>query len=186
MTPNEPDFVGLSSNPTASPSQSGPYYWWLNGRGNLNWGLPLAVGTVIEFTYSFWPLSLNYLFAGTASSAGVTVTGTGTNFTQLLQPDFQVAGTPTSGHPVLAAGSSYVLAALPEIPREHIRVIAAFAVRNMYSVAGDDSRVQEWSAIATGNMAMMKDSLIERQSNNPPTKQRFPYGVGRRNRAFMR
>jgi hypothetical protein len=224
LTPNEPDFVSISANVSGTPTQTGPYYWWLSGRGNINWGLPLAVGTNIEFTYTFWPLALNYLFAGTVSSTGTAVTGTGTNFTQLLQPDFQgalpsiaaqeeiqaelltagqtggpnqiyrVAGittdtaltTQTAIAPALAAGSSYVLAALPEIPREHIRVIASKAVRNMYSVAGDDSRVSEWTAIESSNMQMMLDSLIERQSNNPPTKQRFPFGLGRRNRTFLR
>lgn len=224
MTPNEPDFISISANVSGTPTQTGPYYWWLSGRGNINWGLPLAVGSVLEFTYTFWPLSLAYLFAGTVSSSGVTVTGTGTNFTQLLQPDF-LASVPTTGgqeeiqaelvvagqvngpnqiyrvatipsdttlttqtacNPALTAGSSYVLAALPEIPREHIRVIAAIALGKMYSVAGDDSRVSEWTAISQSNLAMMKDSLIERQSNNPPTKQRFPYGIGRRNRTFLR
>lgn len=224
MTPNEPDFISLSANPTSAPTQTGPYYWWLSGRGNINWGLPLAVGTVIEITYTFWPLSLAYLFSGTVSSSGVTVTGVGTNFTQLLQPDFQgsvpatgqqeeiqaeliVAGqttgpnqiyrvvtipndttltTQNACNPVLPIGSQYVLAALPEIPREHIRVIASFAVRNVYSLDGDDSRAQEWTAIATSNMQMCKDSLIERQSNNPPRKQRFPGSIGGRNRAFIR
>ena len=81
--------------------------------------------------------------------------------------------------PALSASSPYVLATLPEVPREHIRVIAAIALRNMYSVAGDDSRVAEWTAIAASNMQMMKDSLMERQGQNPPTKKRFPYGVGR-------
>ena len=88
--------------------------------------------------------------------------------------------------PVLAGGSQYVLATVPEIPREHIRVIAAVALAKLYSVAGDDQRVQEWTSLSTANMQMMKDSLIERQSNNPPKKQRFQYGVGRRNRAFLR
>ncbi len=224
MTPNEPDFTSLNSNPTSSPSQTGPYYWWLNGRGNLTWALPLAVNTKVEFAYTFWPLSLAYLFAGSISTVGTAVTGNATNFTQLLQPDFQnsipttgqqeeiqaelIVGGQTNGPnqiyrvatipsdtalttqtavaPAQAAGSAYVLAALPEIPREHIRVIASTAVRNMYSLAGDDSRVNEWSAISANNMQMMKDSLIERQSNNPPTKQRFPYGIGRKNRAFLR
>lgn len=94
--------------------------------------------------------------------------------------------TQTAIAPMLSAGSTYVLAALPEIPREHIRVIASGSVAKMYSLAGDDSRVSEWTGISTSNMQMMKDSLIERQSNNPPTKQRFPYGIGRRNRAFLR
>jgi len=225
MTPNDPEFTSLAANAAAQPTQTGPYYWWLNGRGNIVWALPLAVGTIIEFTYTFWPLALNYLFAGTVSSSGATVTGSGTNFTQILQPDFQATGIPTTGQqeeiqaelvvagqvngpnqiyriaaitsdtvlttqtscsPALTTGSPYVLAALPEIPREHIRVIASFAVRNMYSLAGDDSRVSEWTAISTRNNQMMLDSLIERQSNNPPTKQRFPYGIGRRNRAFLR
>jgi hypothetical protein len=225
LTPNEPDFISISANTSGTPTQTGPYYWWLSGRGNINWGLALAVGSNIEFTYTFWPLALTYLFAGTVSSAGVTVTGSGTNFTQLLQPDFQTAGTPLTAqqeeiqaelvvtgqvngpnqiyrvatiasdttlttqvacNPVLTAGSVYVLAALPEIPREHIRVIAAIALAKMYSVAGDDSRVSEWTAISQNNLAMMKDSLIERQSNNPPSKQRFPFGIGRRNRTFLR
>jgi len=224
MTPNDPDFVSLGANPTSTPTQTGPYYWWLNGRNNVNWALPLAVNTQLEVTYTFWPLSLAYLFSGSVSSAGAAVTGTNTNFTQLLQPDFQgalptvatqeelqaelIVGGQTGGPnqiyrvvtitsdtalttqtaiaPALAAGSSYVLSALPEIPREHIRVIGSISVAKMYSLAGDDSRVNEWTAISTSNMQMMKDSLIERQSNNPPTKQRFPYGVGRRNRAFLR
>lgn len=224
VTPNEPDFVSINANPTAAPSSSGPYYWWPSGRGNINWGLPLSLGTTIEFTYTFWPLSLAYLFAGVVSSSGVTVTGAGTNFTQLLQPDFlgnqattggqeeiqaelvvsgQVNGpnqiyrvasiasdtvltTQVACNPVLSAGSPYVLAALPEIPREHIRVIAAIALAKMYSVAGDDSRVGEWTAISEKNIAMMKDSLIERQSNNPPRKHRFPFGVGRRGNLFAR
>jgi hypothetical protein len=88
--------------------------------------------------------------------------------------------------PALSPGNAYVLATVPEIPREHIRVIAAQALSKLYSVAGDDQRVQEWTAISTANIQMMKDSLIERQTNNPPKKQRFQYGVGRRNRAFLR
>lgn len=224
MSPTDPDFISTSANPTAAPTQSGPYFGWLNGRNNVRWGLPLAVGTQLEVAYTFWPLSLAYLFAGTVSSSGVTVTGSTTNFTQLLQPDFQSSQPATSQQeelqaeiivagqtggpnqiyrvvtipsdttlttqnaiaPALAAGSAYVLAALPEIPREHIRVIAAIALSKMYSVAGDDSRVSEWTAISEKNVQMMKDSLIERQSNNPPTKQRFPFGIGRRGRLFAR
>lgn len=224
MSPTDPDFMSINSNPSAAPTQSGPYRCWLNGRGNLTWALPLAVGTTLEFVYTFWPLALSYLFAGTVSSAGPAVTGNGTNFTQLLQPDFlasqpilaaqeeiqaelvvtgQTNGpnqvyrvatitsdtaltTQNSIAPVLASGSSYVLSAVPEIPREHIRVIGAITVQKMYSLAGDDSRSQEWAVISTSNIQMMKDSLIERQSNNPPTKQRFPFGIGRRGRLFAR
>jgi len=219
LSPNDPDFVSLNANPNASPAQSGPYYWYLSGRNQVNWALPLAVGTTIEVTYTFWPIALTYLNQGTVTSVGSNVTGNGTNFTQLVQPDFAAAlpnvqgqeeiqveivcngnqiyrvksitsdtalvtATPIS--PVLSNNSQYVLGTLPEIPREHIRVIGSGAMAKMYSVDGDDSRVNEWTAIASGNMQMMKDSLIERQAQNPPKKQRFPGSIGRRNRAFYR
>jgi|SRR5215471_1657877 len=225
LSPIDPDFIAVSANPSSTPTQTGPYYWYLSGRGQANFAMPLAIGTILEVVYTFWPLGLTYIQDGTVSSSGVTVTGNGTFFTQLVQPDFSASipttqaqeeiqaefiATPTSSqqpsqifrvltipsntsltlatapNPALAAGSFYILAILPEIPREHIRVIASIAMGKMYSVAGDDSRVQEWTAIAQSNMQMMKDSLIERQSNNPPKKLRFPYGIGRRNRAFLR
>jgi hypothetical protein len=97
-----------------------------------------------------------------------------------------VLSTMTPIAPALAGGSQYVLATVPEIPREHIRVIAAIALSKIYSVAGDDQRVQEWTAISTANVQMMKDSLIERQSNNPPKKLRFPFSISKKNRMFMR
>jgi hypothetical protein len=177
---------------------------------------------VIEILYTFWPIQLNLQMSngnGTVSSTGTAVTGSGSTFTALLQPDFQ-AYLPTTAiaqeqiqaelvcnnnqiyrvsqingdtslatanaiAPALVAGSQYALATLPEIPREHIRVIASVATAKMYSLAADDERSKEWTGIAASNMQMMKDSLIERQSNNPPRKQRFPYGIGRRNRAFF-
>lgn len=220
LPPNDQDILSLSANPSSSPTQSGPYYWFMSGRNQLNWTLPLAVGTKIEVLYTFWPLALTYLTNGTVSSSGTTVAGNTTNFTQLVQPDFAGAlpsvqaqeeiqaelvcnssqvyrvkaitsdtslTTATAIAPALASGTtSYALAVLPEIPREHIRVIASLAMGKMYSIDGDDSRTQEWTAIGMSNLQMMKDSLIERQSNNPPSKQRFPYGIGRRNRAFLR
>jgi len=227
MQPNAPDFISINANASSTPTQTGPYYWFLSGRNQVNFGLPLGAGTTLEVTYTFWPIALVVLAGGTVSSAGAVVTGAATNFTNLLQPDFQgflplvadlnqqeniqaeficngtlplggqiyrVVGiasdtsltTATPVAPVLAAASPYILATLPEIPREHIRVVAALAMSKMYSVAGDDSRVKEWTAIAMNNIQMMKDALIERQGQNPPQKIRFPYGVGRRNRTFLR
>lgn len=323
---NEPDFISISSNPAGAPTQTGPYYYLMTGRGNIQFGLPLAAGTQIEVTYTYWPIALTYLTGGTVSSTSLLVIGTGTNFTQLVQPDFQsslpfsqfanipaavvnfplqdangiqwlvgvtnagqltttnnglgsgqtiiltdsvsnttswklgvtiggllttTTNTFSSANPLFVqllsansfswvmgvtsagqlttstapgniqeqiqaelvtpqnqiyrvssvlndtnlatqtqvspalAGSNYVLATLPEVPREHIRVVASLALRNMYSVAGDDERVNEWTAISTANIQGMKDSLIERQSQNPARKQRFKYGVGRRNRTFL-
>lgn len=216
---NDPDYLAVAANPASTPTQTGPYYYVMWGRGNLQWAMPLAIGTVLEITYTFWPIALTYQIAGTVSSTGSTVTGSGTAFTSLAQPDFQTAlpttqlqeeiqaeficnssqiyrvatitsdtalTTASTINPVLPSASAYVLATLPEIPREHIRVIAAIALRSMYSVAGDDSRVNEWTAIAAANLQMCKDALIERQGQNPPRKQRFPYGIARRNRAFLR
>jgi hypothetical protein len=224
LQPNHPDFISVNANASSTPTQTGPYYWYLSGRNQLNFGLPLAVGTVLEITYTFWPIALVLLANGTVSSSGNIVTGASTNFTNLMQPDYQnfapVAGAqeeiqaelicngslPLGGQiyrvasivsdtslttltpvaPVLAAASPYILATLPEIPREHIRVVAALAMGKMYSVAGDDARVSEWTAIGANNLQMMKDALIERQGQNPPQKIRFPHGIGKRNRAFLR
>jgi hypothetical protein len=224
LSPNDPDFVEINSASSANPSQAGPYRWFLSGRNQLNMGLPLAVGTVIEVTYTFWPIALAILSAGVVSSAANVVTGVSTNFTNLVQPDYQsmlpnlqaqeeiqaelicnptvelggqvyrvtkiisdtIINTKTNVGPALAAGSPYALATLPEIPREHIRVVAALALKNMYSVAGDDTRSGEWTAIYEKNIQMMKDALEQRQSNNPATKIRFPGSLARRNQAWMR
>ena len=222
---NDPDFVSVEANPASQSTQTGPYYFALFGHGRLRSAIPLAAGSTLEFTYTYWPLALTFSSsagpASSVSSTGTQVTGVNTVFTSIVPPDF-LAALPTSTIvneefmqaelvcnnsqtyrvalinndtllttmnpvvPALAGGSQYVLAAVPEIPREHIRVIAAVALAKLYSVAGDDQRVQEWTSLSTANMQMMKDSLIERQSNNPPKKQRFQYGVGRRNRAFLR
>lgn len=224
LTPNHPDFTQINSASSANPSQSGPYRWYLSGRNQLNMGLPLAVGTVIEVTFTFWPISLAILTAGVVSSTGTAVTGTSTNFTNIVQPDFQYAlpnvqgqeeiqaelicnptvelggqiyrvtkitndisiTTKTAVSPVLATGSPYALATLPEIPREHIRVIASLALKNMYSVAGDDTRSGEWTAIYEKNIQMLKDALEQRQGQTPAQKIRFPGSLARRNNAWMR
>lgn len=218
--PNDPDFVGMSSNPTATASTTGPYLCYLQGRNNLFFALPLSAGTVLEVTYTFSILHMTYANAGTVSSSGSAVTGNGTFFTHLVGADFQAAlptsqgqeeilvelvcspgtsgdsqtyqvltitsdtnlTTATAIAPVLAASSQYVISTVPEIPRAHIRVIGAIALEKMYSVAGDDSRVSEWAAIAEKDILMMKDALEQRQSNNPPTKGRFPGSIGRRGR----
>lgn len=224
VSPNDPDFISLAANASGTPTISGPYKWHPFGRNNINFALPLAVGTTIEVTYTFWTIALTFLQNGSISSSGTAVTGSGTNFTQLVPPDFQAALPTVQGqeevlseliastsnaqagqvyrvkaitndtaltlltapNPALVASTPYVLATVPEIPREHIRVIGAIAMGKMYSVAGDDTRVREWTAIAQSNIQMMKDSLVERQSNTPPRKGRFQYGVGRRNRMFLR
>src|SRR6516164_2589012 len=78
--PNEQDFIALSANPTASAAQTGPYYWFISGRGQLNWALPIAAGSTLEIMYTFWPIQLVASYAGTVSSVGTAVTGSGTAF----------------------------------------------------------------------------------------------------------
>lgn len=225
LQPNNPDFISVNANPTSTPSQTGPYYWYLSGRGQVNWGLPLAAGTNLEITYTFWPIALTFLVNGSVSSSGATVTGNSTNFTNLVQPDFQAnlpaatgdqeaiqaelvcnGAVPLGGqiykvvavtndttltllnavNPALTTGSAYVLATLPEIPREHIRVVASKALAAMYMIDGDDARSTEAAQGYATNLLLMKDALMERQGQNPPQKIRFPYGIARRNRAFLR
>lgn len=220
LSPNDPDFIGLAANPGSTPAYTGPYYYYMYGRNNICWALPLAVGTQLEFTYTFWPLALTYSYAGTVvSTSGTIITGNGSAFKSLIQPDFYAVGSPATKQqqemmvelicnvnqiyniqsinsdtvlvtqntvaPALVAGSPYVIATLPEIPREHIRVIASIATAKMYSIDGDDQRVREWTAISEKNIQMMKDSIMARQGQNPPRKQRFPYGIGRRNRGLL-
>lgn len=216
--PNDSCFVGLASNITASPTNAAPFLCYMQGRNTLFFAVALAVGTVIEVTYTFFPVELTYMNMGTVSSTGTTVTGNGTFFTQIVGADFQASLPTTQGQeevlaelvcspgtsgssqsyqvktitadvtlttataisPVLTASSPYVLTSVPEIPRAHIRVIGAIAMEKMYSVAGDDARVGEWAAIAEKDILMMKDSLEQRQSQNPPTKGRFPFSLGGR------
>jgi hypothetical protein len=184
----------------------------------------LGIGTTVEIVYTSWPISLILLFGGTLTSSGNTVTGSGTNFTNLVQPDFtqflptvqgqeeiqaELVCNPTSAlggqiyrvntitsdtalttnasiTPALTTGAPYVLATLPEIPREHIRLIAAMAMPKIYGWIGDDARSSEATAYAQMNMQGAKDALVERQGQNPPQKIRFPGSITRKNRAFLR
>src|SRR5215470_9599197 len=86
VAPTSDDFISVNANPSSTPTQTGPYYWYQSGRNQVNWALPLAIGTTMEVMYTFWPLGLTFIQDGTISSSGVTITGTGTFFTQLVQP----------------------------------------------------------------------------------------------------
>lgn len=86
---NQPDFLAQQQNPTPGPQTTGPIFYILYGRDQIRFSRPLAVGTFIEVTFSSEFMPLTTLAGGTISSSGATVTGVGTNFTQLLGPDFQ-------------------------------------------------------------------------------------------------
>src|SRR5207245_3555416 len=76
-------------NPTPGGQTTGPMFHVLYGRDQIKFSRPPVVGTKIEVTFSSEFMPLVTLSAGTITSAGAVLTGTGTKFTQLLGPDFQ-------------------------------------------------------------------------------------------------
>jgi hypothetical protein len=88
---NDSDFLSLQQL-TPAPVQSTPQYLYIPfAKYSILFARPLPIGTQIEVTYSFIFMPLVILSTGTVSSSGSTVTGTGTNFTQVVTPDFQGA-----------------------------------------------------------------------------------------------
>lgn len=79
---------------TSPVSTTAPYYYKLFGRGLIRFARPLPVGTQLEIVYTIGFFDLSIVTVGTVASSGTTVTGTGTKFTQLLPPDFDVGYLP--------------------------------------------------------------------------------------------
>ena len=76
----------------ASPQvarSGGPYYYRITAKGTIEFAEPLVVSTKIEVMYTYSPVPLKILSAGTVSSAAKVVTGTSTFFTDLLEPDLK-------------------------------------------------------------------------------------------------
>jgi hypothetical protein len=88
---NDSDFLSLQQLSPA-PVQVNPQYdYTIYGKYTVEFARPLPVGTQLEVTYSFIWMPLVILSGGTITSSGVNVTGTTTNFTQVVPPDFQAA-----------------------------------------------------------------------------------------------
>jgi hypothetical protein len=88
---NDPYLLGQQQlNPQAN-ALFPPYLYNPFAKGSVKFGAPLPIGAQIEVIYSFIFLPLTYLTNGTVTVTGGTnaVTGTTTNFTQLIGPDFQ-------------------------------------------------------------------------------------------------
>ncbi|MCB7129464.1 MAG: hypothetical protein J3T61_08005, partial [Candidatus Brocadiales bacterium] len=76
----------------ASPQvarSGGPYYYRMTAKGTIEFAEPLVVDTKIEVMYTYSPVPLKILSAGTVSSAAKVITGTSTFFTDLLEPDLK-------------------------------------------------------------------------------------------------
>jgi hypothetical protein len=88
---NDSDFLSLQQLTPATVQSTPQYLYVIFSKYSILFARPLPVGTQLEVTYSFIWMPLTILNAGTISSAGTTVTGTGTFFTQVVPPDYQIA-----------------------------------------------------------------------------------------------
>jgi hypothetical protein len=88
---NDDDFQSLQQLTPQVASTSGPYLYQLFSKFSVLFARPLPVGVQIEVVYSFIFMPLQLVFNGTISSSGVTITGAGTNFTQIVPADFAAA-----------------------------------------------------------------------------------------------
>jgi hypothetical protein len=88
---NDDDFQAQQQITPQVAATSGPYLYQLFSKFSVLFAQPLPVGTQIEVVYSFIWMPLAIVFNGTVSSSGVTVTGAGTNFTQIVPVDFASA-----------------------------------------------------------------------------------------------
>jgi hypothetical protein len=88
---NDDEFQAQQQITPQVAATSGPYYYQLFSKFSVLFAQPLPVGTQIEVVYSFIWMPLAIVFNGTVSSASATVTGVGTNFTQVVPIDFASA-----------------------------------------------------------------------------------------------
>lgn len=90
---NDPEYLAIAQLTPQQVQTSGPYRYIVFANGSVQFSRPLPAGTQVELVYTFVFLPLNIVANGTITSSGASVTGTSTNFTQLLGADYQ-AGFP--------------------------------------------------------------------------------------------
>lgn len=86
---NHPQLLEQSANANPPINQSAAFIYTPVSKGSVIFGLPVAAGSTFEVTYTFIFMPLVILSNGTVSSSTNAVTGTSTNFTQILGPDYQ-------------------------------------------------------------------------------------------------
>jgi hypothetical protein len=210
---NDPQTLAYEQNTQQPVQMSPPYMYKLYGKGWIKWANPLPVGCQIQVVYTFIFMPLVILSNGTVSGSVNSITGAGTNFTQMVGRDYQGSLPGVDGDtdvgieivltginqtyrvatitsdvnlttfntitPVVPVNSVYQLASVPDIPEGHHNVIATIATRNFLSTPGNDERFQTWAALAEQEVGEMKDSIMQRQSQEPPRRGRFPYSLAR-------
>jgi hypothetical protein len=88
---NDDDFQAQQQITPQVAATSGPYLYQLFSKFSVIFAQPLPTGTQIEVVYSFIWMPLAIVFNGTVQSTGTAVTGTATNFTQVVPADFASA-----------------------------------------------------------------------------------------------
>jgi hypothetical protein len=78
-----------------------------------------------------------------------------------------------------ATNVNYSLATIPDIPNGHHNVISTVATRNIMSTPGNDTRFTTWAALAEKELGAMRDSVMQRQKQEPPRRGRFPFALAR-------
>lgn len=86
---NDPEYLALSQSSSPPVSTAAPYRYIPFANGSVKFAQPLPANAQIEIVYTFVFLPLTIVANGTVASSGAAVTGTGTNFTQLLGADYQ-------------------------------------------------------------------------------------------------
>ena len=91
---NSPEWLAIQQDST-SPAQTNPPYCFSQfSKGTFLFARPFLAGTQLRVTYTLGWLPLVILNAGTVTSSGLSIAGTGTAFTQLVPPDFQATSLP--------------------------------------------------------------------------------------------
>lgn len=88
---NDDDFQSMQQLNPQPVATSGPYLYQVFSKFSVLFARPLPAGTQIEVVYSFIFMPLAIVLGGTVSSSGATVTGAGTNFTQVVPADYAAA-----------------------------------------------------------------------------------------------
>ena len=86
---SDPEYLALAQLTPQQASTGGPYRYIVFANGSVQFAQPLPANVQIEIVYTFIYLPLTITANGTVTSVGSAVTGSGTNFTQLLGADYQ-------------------------------------------------------------------------------------------------
>jgi hypothetical protein len=86
---NSPDVLALTQDSTQPISATAPYLYTLYGKGFIKFARPVPAGTQFRVVYNFVFMPLVMLTNGQVAMTGKVVTGTGTNFTQMVGGDYQ-------------------------------------------------------------------------------------------------